>query len=170
MSSPSIAAVTGDIVQKRLAAIWVLLAGTAWADTQGKIQPDPAASCSDRFSKAHELCFEKPQDGVARAEYLSEPFYAIILRSAERCTITEEERANTQRAFPKAKVFSTRFECEDDGEENIAYTNVNERFAFLALYAGLTQQEANATLLEVKQSGRFPGANVRKMQAKLVYP
>ena len=144
--------------------------GDAWADTLGKIQPDPVALCSDLHVKAHELCFDKPTDGIARAEYLSETFYAIILKSTERCTITEEERIQVQREFANAKVFSTRFECDDGGEENITYTSVNERVGFLALYAGRTRQEARAKLAEVTSAGRYPGANLRKMQAKLVYP
>lgn len=143
------------------------LAGTAFADTQGKVQPDPASPCS---SKPHELCFETPKDGLARAEYLSEPFYAVILKTAERCTITEEERLQAQGLFPRSKVFSVRFECDDNVEENISYTNVNEKFGFLAVHAGQTLKEANARLAEVRAAGRFPGANIRRMQARLVYP
>jgi hypothetical protein len=63
-----------------------------------------------------------------------------------------------------------RFFCDDNIEENISYTNVNDKFGFLAVYAGPTMKEAKARLAEVKGTGRFPGANIRKMQAKLVYP
>ena len=31
-----------------------------------------------------------------------------------------------------------RFQCDDDIEENISYTNVNDKYAFLAVYAGAT--------------------------------
>jgi hypothetical protein len=145
------------------------LAGIASADTQGKIQPDPAGPCEAQF-KPHELCFETPKDEVARAEYLSESFYAIILKTAERCTITEEERLEVQALFPQSKVFSMRFACDDDVEENIGYTNVNDEFGFLAVYAGKTLKAAKARLAAVNAAGQFPGANIRKMQAKLVYP
>ena len=151
-------------------AIMLSLAGIASADAQGKVQPDPARSCSDRGFKPHELCFETPKDEIARAEYLSEPFYAIILKTAERCTISEKERLQTQSLFPRAKVFSMRFYCGENIEENISYTNVNDKFGFLAVYAGPGLKEANSRLAEVKATGRFPGANIRKMQARLVYP
>jgi hypothetical protein len=150
--------------------ILLALAGTALADTQGKVQANPAGSCSNPDFKPHELCFETPKDGLARAEYLSEPFYAVILKTAERCTIAEEERVGAQGLFPQSKIFSMRFQCDDNIEENISYTNVNDKFGFLAVYAGHTLKEANARLAEVKATGRFPGANVRRMQARLVYP
>ena len=151
-------------------AIILSLAGTASADTQGKVHPNPANPCSGGDFKPHELCFETPKDGIARAEYLSEPFFAVLLKTAERCTITEEERLQVQGMFPQSKVFSMRFQCDDNIEENISYTNVNDKFGFLAVYAGRTMQEANARLAEVGTTGRFPGANVRRMQARLVYP
>jgi hypothetical protein len=144
-----------------------LLPGVALADTQGKVLPDPAVSCKD--FKPHQLCFETPADGVARAEYFSEPYYAVILKTAERCSIQEEERLQTQGLFPASKVFSVRFEC-DDMEEFIHYTNVNDKFGFLAVHAGATLKEANLRLAEVKATGKFPGANVRRMQAVLVFP
>ena len=55
-------------------------------------------------------------------------------------------------------------------EEFIRYTNVNDKFGFLAVHAGATLNEANKRLAEVKATGRFPGANIRRMQAVLVYP
>jgi hypothetical protein len=151
-------------------AILLSLAGVASADTQGKVQPNPSQACIDKSFKPHELCFATPKDGVARSEYLSEPFYAVILRSAERCTITEQERIETQRLFPERKVFSVRFYCDENVEENISYTNVNDKVGFLAVYAGRTLPEANALLAKVKAAGHYAGANVRRMQAKLVYP
>jgi hypothetical protein len=157
-------------VNRLVIALALSLVGIASADAQGKIEPNPVSPCSDANFKRHELCFKTPSDGVARAEFLSETFYAVILKTAERCTITEEERLQAQTRFPQNKVFSMRFSCDDDIEENISYTNVNERFGFLAVYAGLTLKEAKARLAEVKATGRFPGANIRKMQAKLVYP
>jgi hypothetical protein len=62
-----------------------------------------------------------------------------------------------------------RFQCDDNGEENITYTNVSSKFGFLAVHAGTTVKEARKRLAEVKATGRFQGANIRKMQAKLVY-
>lgn len=151
-----------------MAIVGLAFAAAAAADTLGRVLPDPAAACEG--AKPHELCFEKPKDGIARAEYLSEPFYAIILKAGERCSIAEAERVRVQALFPRSKVFSTRFYCGEDIEENIAYTNVDEKYAFLAVYAGATYLEAKKQLLAVKATGQFQGANIRKMQAKLVYP
>jgi len=148
-------------------AIALFAWGVAPAYAQGRVLPDPAASC--KAFKPHQLCFETPNDGIARAEYSSEPFYAVILKTAARCSIPEKERLQTQGLFPGSKVFSTRFEC-DDMEEFIRYTNVNDKFGFLAVHAGATLNEANKRLAEVKATGRFPGANIRRMQAVLVYP
>ena len=153
-----------------LIAITLSLAGIASAHAQGKVEPNPASVCSDGDFTSHELCFKTPGDGVARAETLSESFYAVILKTAERCSITEDERLEAQKLFPQTKVFSMRFDCDDNIEENISYTNVDDKFGFLAVYAGRTLKEAKALLAEVKATGRFPGANIRKMQAKLVYP
>ena len=91
------------------------------------MEPNPANACSDSNFKSHELCFKTPGDGAARAELLSESFYAVILKTAEPCTITEDERLQAQSRFPKSKVFSARFFCDDDIEENISYTNVNDK-------------------------------------------
>src|SRR5262245_25552109 len=116
----------------------LLMASIASADTVGKIQPDPTKPCVEASFKPHELCFATPKDEIARAEYLSESFYAVMLKTAEKCTITEAERAETQKLFPRNKVFSMRFYCDENIEENISYTNVNDKFGFLAVYAGLT--------------------------------
>ena len=79
-------------VDSRLTLVLALtLAAYAVAGTPGKLQPDPAAPCPQSGTKPHELCFEIPNDGIARAESSSDTFYAIILKTADRCTITEEE-------------------------------------------------------------------------------
>jgi hypothetical protein len=151
-----------------IASAALSLLGISCAMAQGKIQPDPAKSCGNTAIKPHELCFETPKDDVARPEFLSETFYAIILKTAARCSIPETDRADVQRLFPAQKVFSTRFECDDDVEENVTYTNVNEAYGFIAVYAGRTSKEAKARLQEVKATARFPGANIRKMQVRIV--
>jgi hypothetical protein len=157
-------------VKRFVAAVIFSLASIASADTLGKVRPDPANPCSDQGFKPHELCFETPKDEIARAEYLSEPFYAVILKTTEPCSITEDERLQTQGLFPRGKVFSMRFYCDENIEENISYTNVNDKFGFLAVYAGRTMKEAKARLEEVKATGKFQGANIRKMQARFVFP
>lgn len=136
--------------------------------TEGKVHSDPAKPYPG--FKPHELSFETPKDGVARTEYKSQPFYVVILKTADRCSVTEEERLNVQTMFPHNKVFATRFQCNDDVEENIDYTNVNAKYGFIAVHAGTTLAEAQALLAKAKTTGRFAGANIRKMQAVLVYP
>jgi hypothetical protein len=154
-------------VKTLVIAFGLLFSGVAAADTQGRVLPAPAASC-EAF-KPHQLCFELPSDGLARDEYFSKPFYAIILKTADRCSIAEAERLQVQKLFPDSKVFSAGFECEDP-EDLIRYTNVNDKFAFLAIYAGDTLKEAKKRLAEITASKRFPGANIRKMQAVQVSP
>ncbi|MDJ0614450.1 MAG: hypothetical protein QNJ29_12325, partial [Rhizobiaceae bacterium] len=103
-----------------------------------------------------------------RAEFKSEEFYAVILLSAKQCSIDEVERAKVQKLFPENKVFMDRFPC-DDFEESITYTNVNADFAFIAVYAGKTIEEARMLVEEYELSAKFSGANIRKMQVVLVY-
>jgi hypothetical protein len=109
-----------------IALAFFLMTASAFADSQGKVQPDPKRACPG--FKPHELCVETPKDGIARVEYLSEPFYAVILKTTEPCAVTEEERLQAQALFPRSKVFSMRFQCEDNIEENISYTNVDAKF------------------------------------------
>lgn len=134
---------------------------------EGKLCPDPVRCGGARNS---DIAFETPTDGVARAEYKSAPFYAIILRTGARCKIKESERLRVQQLFPRNKVFMTRFECDDNPENNITYTNVDDKHGFLAVYAGATLAEAKKFLTKVKAASQFPGANIRKMQAVLIYP
>ena len=155
---------------RSVALVLLSLATVALADTPGKVQSDPAKACSNASFKPHELCFEIPNDEVARAEFLSEPFYAVLLRTAEKCTIPESERLQTQQLFPRFKVFSMRFYCDENIEENISYTNVNDQFGFLAVYAGQSMKEAKALLEKVRATGKFQDANIRKMQARFVFP
>jgi hypothetical protein len=154
-------------VKTLIVVIAFLFSGVAAADTQGRVLSGPAAAC-EAF-KPHQLCFELPTDGLARAEYFSRPFYAIILKTAERCSIPEADRLQIQKLFPDGKVFSPAFECEDP-EDLIRYTNVNDKFGFLAVYAGATLKDAKKRLAEVAAMNRFPGANIRKMQAVQVSP
>lgn len=152
-----------------IAAAALLLARPAELRAQpGRVCGDPAHPCPG--FRAHDLSFVLPRGGTARAEARSDVFYAVILRSAPRCSIPERDRAAAQALFPGRKVFSQRFECDGDVENNVTYTSVNRSLAFLAVYAGSTRQQANATLARVARTGRFPGANLRRMQVVFVYP
>lgn len=148
-----------------LAALPVLLAAS---QRTGRVCPDPAHPC--RGFRAHDLSFVLPSDGVARAEARSDTFYAVILRSAPRCAIPERDRLAAQARFPGRKVFSQRFECDDDVENNVGYAGANPSLAFLAVYAGSTRPQAASTLAAITRTGRFPGANLRRMQVVYNYP
>lgn len=145
-----------------------LLAFAASALAQGKIHPDPAKPRPG--FKPHQLSFELPQDGIARDEFRSAPFYAVILKSAAPCSVKEKERSEIQALFPTNKVFAPLTSCDEDPEDTISYTNVNPKVGFIAAYAGDSLEQAQQLLAAVKQTGRFPGANVRRMQAVLTYP
>ena len=148
-----------------LAAILLAAAATA---AQPAVCPDPANPCAG--FRAHDLSFPLPKDGVARAEVRSAPFYAVVLVSGKRCRLTEPQRREAQAMFPGSKVFSARFGCDDDPENNVSYTNVDPRAGFLAVHAGADRAAAQAMLERVKATGRFPGANIRRMQAVFVHP
>ncbi len=160
---------------KRSAAVFVLAcaalltgASADAAQRVGTVCPDPARPCTG-FA-AHDLSFVLPTDGVARAEVRSDSFFAVILRSGERCSLGERERRTAQAAFPRNKVFVQRFECDDDAENRVTYTNVSPRAGFMAVHAGATRAQANAFHARVRATGRFPGAYLRRMQVVYVYP
>jgi hypothetical protein len=102
------------------------------------------------------------------------PFYAIILKSAavkdDNCDvfIPESDRLAAQELFPNNKVFSSR--CIDP--ENLFYADVSsktpryfsETHRLMAVYAGKTLAEAKKLLEAVKATGKYPGANIRRMR------
>lgn len=147
-----------------------LLAPAASPDGQapGRVCPDPARPCPG--FRSHDLSFEVPAGGAARAEDRSATFYAVVLRSGPRCSVGERERLAAQALFPRRKVFATRFECDDDVENNVTYTGVDARYGFLAVYGGETRAQAERVLASVRETGRFPGANLRRMRVVRVHP
>jgi hypothetical protein len=149
-----------------LAAGALLAAAASPPQRTGRLCPDPAHPCAG-FT-AHDLSFVLPRGGTARPEARSDGFYAVVLRSAPRCSIAEGDRVAAQALFPGRKVFSQRFECDGDVENNVTYTHVAEGRAFLAVYAGATRPQAGAVL--ARAARRFPGANLRQMRVVYVYP
>ncbi|HEV2863523.1 MAG TPA: hypothetical protein VGX48_21095 [Pyrinomonadaceae bacterium] len=129
--------------------------------------PDPTVRCrtTNKF-EPHQLPFRVPADWVIGE---TEQFYAVILRSVTDPTkgadcnvfIPEAERLEAQALFPRHKVFATR--CYDPGE--IYYTGTSEGRQFMAVYAGRTRAEAAAMLAKVRATGKYPGANLRRMRA-----
>jgi hypothetical protein len=109
------------------------------------------------------LPFRVPKKAVI---YDTELFYAVILKSVgvseEDCNVfvSESERLQTQALFPDHKVFTSR--CTDAGE--MFFTGMNPRHRFMAVYAGTTLAEAQRMLSAAKATGKFPGANIRRMR------
>ncbi|MEM8541287.1 MAG: hypothetical protein AAGF25_10065 [Pseudomonadota bacterium] len=126
---------------------------------------DKAASSLDQ----HQLSFEYPNDQIARAEFRSEEFYAIILKSAERCSLTKEERTQIQKTFPRNKVFMDFFECDESMEDWLTYTNTDRNYTFIAVFGGVSLDQAKKLFDDYNLADKYPGANIRKMQAVLVY-
>lgn len=143
--------------------------------THGKVCPDPARPCpAVPAFRPNELSFSITKKfEFDRGEDRSQPFYAVILRSAKLCSIKEEERLKVQALFPARKVFVHQLHCSEDGSgdfgEKVTYTNVNRKAGFIGVYAGETEDEARRFLAEVKAGGHFPDANLRRMQAVAVY-
>ena len=128
---------------------------------------NPNVTCTTAFTfEAYDLPFRLSQKAVI---YDTELFYAVILRSVpsppDNCDnyIPEPDRIAAQVLFPNNKVFTSR--CVEPGR--VSYSNTNEKAQFMAVYAGLTQADANKLLAKVKATGKFPGANVRRMRAML---
>ena len=103
--------------------------------------------------------------------YDTELFYAIILKSVgvseDDCNVfvPESERLKAQALFPDHKVFASR--CNDASlgpEDFYFYSNTNPKHRFMAVYAGTTIAEAQRMLSAVKATGKFPGANIRRMR------
>lgn len=49
-------------------------------------------------------------------------------------------------------------------------SNTDASVGFIAVYAGANREQGQQFLETVKQTGKFPGANLRRMQAILHYP
>ena len=132
------------------------------------ICPDPNKPCGS--FKPYELSFRIPSSkALAKPEDRSAAFFAVILKSAKPCAISEDERLSVQTLFPRNKVFVSRFECEP--EDNISYDTIDHgKHGVLAVYAGKTKREAATFLNQVRKTGRFTDAYVRRMAVVLVHP
>jgi len=134
--------------------------------TQGKVCGDPDRPCAG--FKANELSFDIARPfSFDRGRDKSQPFYAVILKSAPICSLADAERTRAQKVFPFAKVFLHRYFCEDFGDK-VTYTNINEKSGFVAVYAGDTESAAQPLLALAKASG-YSDANIRRMEVVIVY-
>ena len=129
--------------------------------TKGAICGDPAVRCRTGAQfEPHDLPFRVSERAVI---WESEPFYAVILKSVAskdcQAFVPEGERQQAQALFPNNKVFTSR--CPEPGF--VYYTGVNQDVHMMAVYAGRTRAEGRAMLEKAKATGRFPGANLRRM-------
>jgi uncharacterized protein len=134
--------------------------------TQGKVCGNPDAPCPGfkpnelSFTIATPFAFDRGRDQ-------SQPFYAVILKSAALCSMPDAERVKAQQAFPRSKVFLHRYFCEEFGDK-VTYSGINEKSGFVAVYAGESEAEARQILAQAKAAG-YADANVRRMAVIVQY-
>ena len=134
--------------------------------SQGAVCPDPDRPCPG--FKPNELSFSiKTPFTFDRGRDKSQPFFAVILKSAPICSLNDAERLRAQKVFPRAKVFLHRYFCEDFGDK-VTYSNVNEKSGFVAVHAGASEAAAQPLLALAKASG-YPDANIRRMEVIVQY-
>jgi hypothetical protein len=128
---------------------------------------DPTVRCRTTVEfQPYQLPFVVPKDGVI---WETEKFYAVILKSVRdpsqggdcNVFIPEAEREAAQALFPRNKVFASR--CFEPGD--LFYTGVADNTQFMAVYAGRTRAAGQAMLEKVRATGRYPGANLRRLSS-----
>lgn len=131
---------------------------------RGSICGNPKLPCKTTGTfKPNDLPFRVPENSII---FDTELFYAVVLKSLrttdDNCEvfISEEDRLQAQASFPENKVFSSR--CVDI--ENLFYTGFNSNVRILAVYAGTTLPSAQRILAEVKATGKYPDAFIRRMR------
>lgn len=132
--------------------------------THASICGNPTVTCKTTPTfQAYDLPFRVPQNAVI---FDTELFYAIVLKSVgtsdQDCEVfvPESDRLEAQSMFPQKKVFTSR--CPD--VETLFYSNVSPQHRFMAVYAGATLAEAKRMLAQVKATGKFPGARIKRMR------
>jgi hypothetical protein len=130
-----------------------------------KVCADPLAPCPSSMPfEPHDLKFRLPKNAVI---FETEEFYAIVLKTLRvkdtDCEkfVAESERLAAQKLFPKLKVFTSR--CVDT--LGVYYSTVAPEERVMALYAGRTREEADRVLKDVRATGKFPAAKLRRMHA-----
>ena len=157
-----------------LCVVLLGLLAVGGASAQRRKTPRPAPVCGDPTVRCqtsvefqpYQLPFRIPANAVI---WESEHFYAVILKSvrdesmhADNCDlfIPEAEREAAQALFPRNKVFTSR--CMEPGD--LFYEGVAEAARFMAVYGGRTRAEGLAVLEKVKATGKYPGANLRRLR------
>ena len=161
----------------QIAMLLVGLLSPTWIagqrSTAGMICGNPSSQCSSSYTfSSYQLLFQIRDKLIFGKTYKSVQFYSVVLKSvrtneADECIhISEEERLEVQNLFRDRKVFASRVSCP---EELVLYTNVDQEFNFLAVYAGADQSKAKEMLKRVKATARYPQAYLRRMQVVLEF-
>ena len=133
----------------------------------GTICGDPTVRCRTSVEfQPYQIPFRIPPQAPI---WETEHFYAVILKSVRDETrggdcnvfVPEPERIEAQVLFPRNKVFTSR--CFETGD--LFYLGVAENSQFMAVYAGRTRAEGQTMLAKVKATGKYPGANLRRLRA-----
>jgi hypothetical protein len=156
-----------------LCVVLLALLAAGAASAQRRVRPRLGAVCGDPTVRCqtsvefqpYQLPFRIPANAVI---WESEHFYAVILKSVRdesqygNCDlfIPEPEREAAQALFPRNKVFTSR--CMEPGD--LFYEGAADDVRFMAVYGGRTRAEGLAVLEKVKATGRFPGANLRRLR------
>jgi hypothetical protein len=136
-----------------------------------KVCPDPASPCKSRHKKfeTYDLPFTLPKAIKPNVTYQSTPFFAVILKNwsdsdcdgGEYSTAIERFRLQAQKLFPDRKAFADNM-CPDMGALGYVINGKPHVGAFVAVYAGETQVEADMVLAKAKE--KHKGARVAKMR------
>ena len=171
MINKTILRITSPFAMVTITLLFVAHASSAQTRRKPTRRPpvcgNPNITCGgDITFQPNELPMRVPRNAVI---FDTDFFYAVILRSApsaeDSCDnfIPEPERLAAQTLFPQNKVFTSR--CAEPGQ--VSYSNTSAKAQFMAVYAGATQADANRMLAKVQATGKFPGANIRRMRAML---
>jgi len=154
---------SGALVCLLLASTGAVAQRRARRPAKGTVCGDPTVPCRTTAQfEPHDLPFLIPARAVI---WESESFYAVILKSVKApnddCEqiVPEAERQQAQTLFPHNKVFASR--CADAGTPY--YTGVKPDTHFMAVYAGRTRADAEKMLAQVKATGQYADANLRRM-------
>ena len=152
-------------------AVAAVMLVSAAAQSQLKVCPDPSAPCKSRHKtfEKYELSFVLPKTIKPNVTYQSVPFYAIIFKTwaesdcdqGEYSSATERFRNQAQKLFPDRKVFASD-QCPDMGALEYTINGKRNTSAFVAVYAGATQAEADLLLAKAKE--KYASARVAKMR------
>jgi hypothetical protein len=141
------------------------------AQTPLKVCPDPSAPCKSKHKtfEKYDLSFTLPRAIKLNVTYQSTPFFAVILKNwadpdcdgGEYSSAIEQFRSQAQKSFPDRKAFADN-QCPDMGTLGYVINGKPNVGAFVAVYAGETQAEADEVLARAKE--KYKGARVAKMR------